>query len=207
VYSTFPRRATPVSTTAPAPNVTVQVNQPPAEATPFGVDARLSELQRRLDDVEREISQLKAEQAALKTRDSTFESRLAELVAAKESLERSAQDIQRSWKNFQSSIEVQQDETRALVKDVIRIAGWRTVIMILAAFFGGAALKLLEKVIPGLARTELRDAAQVVVSWLSLTRHAAHPDQVPLGQDLDLLGASFRRPSATVDPSGGRMPG
>lgn len=144
----FPRRPTPVSTQAPPPNVTVQVHQ--AEATPFGLESQLAEVRRRLDELERELSSLKARQAASETRDSNFEAKLAELVVAKEALERSAKDIERSLKAFEASVEAQSDETRALVRDVLKAVSWRSVVVVVAAFFGGAALKLLEQVVPQL---------------------------------------------------------
>lgn len=96
------------------------------------------------------MSTLKARQAASETRDSSFESKLAELAVAREALEKSARDIERSLRTFQASVESQNDETRAMVRDALKAMSWRSVVMVIAAFFGGAFLKLIEGVIPAL---------------------------------------------------------
>jgi chromosome condensin MukBEF ATPase and DNA-binding subunit MukB len=169
-----------LSTQTPAaPNVTVQVNNPPVEPSPFGIEARISEVFRRLEDCEREISSLKAEQAALKTRDSTFEQRLAELVVAKESLERLAAELKRSQENsaaditntlkeFRTATDLQREEDRETRKDLAKLAAWRTGLFLAVAAIGAAlgssGMKLLEKVIPGLSRHEVKATAEAVAS-------------------------------------------
>jgi septal ring factor EnvC (AmiA/AmiB activator) len=131
----------------------VQVHPAPTpDPSPFGLESQLQEVRRRLDDVERELIHLKARQAASETRDSTLEARLAELTVVRESLERSVSDIQRGLREFKSSVETQNEETRGMLRDTMRALSWRSVVMVVAAFFGGAALKLLEGLIPALSR-------------------------------------------------------
>jgi hypothetical protein len=159
---------TPTATPPPnAPSVTVQVNNPaPNEPSPFGLENQLAEVRRRLEDLEREMSSLKARQASAEARDSNFESKLAELVVAREALEKTAKDIERGLKNFQSSVEAQYDETRLLVRDALKTISWRAIAMVVAAFLGGALLKLIEQVIPGLSRHEIKAAAENAVALL-----------------------------------------
>jgi chromosome segregation ATPase len=173
--------STPVPPPANAPNVTVQVNNPAPEQSPFGVEAQLQEVRRRLEDIEREMVSLKARQASAEARDGDFAARLAELVVAKESFERTAAELQRSQerstadirqtlKDFQAAAELQRDEDRETRKDMAKLATWRNAAMMalaaIGAALGGALIKLLERLLPALARHDLRETAENVVSFL-----------------------------------------
>jgi chromosome segregation ATPase len=137
-------------TTPPPGTPHVSVNVQAAGETPFGIEAQIGELKRRLTDVENEILDLKGKHSSLQARDATFEARIAELVVSKEQLERLLQTIERKFADFTQTVQDQQKELKSQVSDISRIVTWRSIGMTVAAFFGGAALRLLEHIIPNL---------------------------------------------------------